>query len=70
MLLFLNLHPVFTYINAVHLKINYARLSIKQLKRTGDLSLLMQVWNAELESIAQRLADQCIFAHDSVRYGI
>jgi len=25
------------------------------------------VWNTELEAISQRLADQCVFAHDSVR---
>ena len=29
--------------------------------------MLYQVWNTELEVIAQRWADQCTFGHDSTR---
>ena len=29
--------------------------------------LFYQVWNTELESVAQRWADQCTFGHDSER---
>ena len=29
--------------------------------------MLLQVWNTELEEIAQRWADQCTFGHDSER---
>ena len=40
----------------------------QQAGQPGATNMRELVWNNELESIAQRLADQCIFNHDSVRY--